>query len=120
VDGQPIAFQVANLNVGLLYVLAVASLGVYGIIMAGWASNNKYALMGSLRSSSQMISYELSLGLSIIGIVMVFQSVNLMEIAQAQGQPLWHLGPITIDRWGIFLQPVAFIIFTTAAFAETN
>lgn len=78
-------FQVADLNVGLLYVFSIASLGVYGIIMAGWASNNKYTMLGSLRSSSQMISYELSMGLSVIGIIMTFSSLKLGDIAQQQG-----------------------------------
>jgi NADH-quinone oxidoreductase subunit H len=120
VDGHTIGFQVADLNVGLLYVFAIASLGVYGIIMGGWASNNKYALFGSLRSSSQMISYELSMGLSVIGIVMAFSSVHLQEIAAAQGQTLWQLGPIAIPKWGILIQPIGALIFITAAFAETN
>lgn len=120
IGGHVVSFQVAELNVGLLYILSVASLGVYGIIMAGWASNNKYALLGSLRSTSQMISYELSLGLSLVGILMIYSSVHLGEIAQAQGQALLHLGPITIPKWGIFVQPLGFIIFLTAVFAETN
>jgi NADH-quinone oxidoreductase subunit H len=120
IDGHTITFHVADLNVGILYILAVSSLGVYGIIMAGWSSNNKYALLGSLRSSSQMISYELSMGLSVIGIVMAFSSVHLGDIAMAQAAPLFHLGPLTIPKWGIFIQPLGFIIFTTAAFAETN
>jgi NADH-quinone oxidoreductase subunit H len=93
---------------------------VYGVIMAGWASNNKYALLGSLRSSSQMISYELSTGLSIIGIVMAYSSVDLQSIATQQGQTLLHLGPLDIPKWGFFIQPVGFLIFLTAAFAETN
>jgi NADH-quinone oxidoreductase subunit H len=120
IDGHTLNFQVADLNVGLLYVFAVASLGVYGIIMGGWASNNKYALLGSLRSSSQMISYELSMGLSVIGIVMAFSSVHLGDIAVGQAQTLVHLGPFSIDKWGIIIQPVGFLIFLTAAFAETN
>lgn len=119
-DGHTINFQVADLNVGLLYVFAIASLGVYGIIMAGWASNNKYALLGSLRSTSQMISYELSMGLSVVGIIMVFSSVSLNDIAGGQGQTLLQLGPLAIPKWGIFVQPLGFLIFCTAAFAETN
>ncbi len=117
---RTITFQVANLNVGLLYIFAIASLGVYGIIMAGWASNNKYSLLGSLRSSCQMISYELSMGLSVVGILMVFSSVNLTDIALAQGQTLLQLGPVAIPKWGFFVQPLGFLIFCTAAFAETN
>ncbi len=113
-------FQVADLNVGLLYVFSIASLGVYGIIMAGWSSNNKYALLGSLRSSAQMISYELSLGLSVIGILMIFSSVKLGDIARQQGEILLQLGPISIPKWGIFVQPLGFLIFMTSIFAETN
>jgi NADH-quinone oxidoreductase subunit H len=120
IDGRHIVFQVADLNVGLLYVFSVASLGVYGIIMASWASNNKYSLLGGLRSTSQMISYELSMGLSVIGAIMIFQTVSLQEIAHLQGQTWFTLGPLSIPKWGIFVQPVGFLIFCTAAFAETN
>lgn len=120
VAGMNIKFQIADLNVGLLYIFSVASLGVYGIIMAGWSSNNKYSLLGSLRSSAQMISYELSLGLSVVGILMVFSSVNLSEIVLQQGAPLLQLGPITIPKWGFFVQPLGFIIFLTSTYAETN
>lgn len=108
--------QVADLDVGLLYIFSIASLGVYGIIMAGWASNNKYSLLGSLRSSAQMISYELSLGLSAIGIIMVFGTVSLKEIAAAQSGFVLPFVP----NWGVVLQPVGFLIFLTAVFAETN
>jgi len=120
IEGTLINFQVADLNVGLLYVLSIASLGVYGIIMAGWSSNNKYALLGSLRSTSQMISYELSMGLSLVGVIMIFSTVHLGEIARMQGEALIHLGPIVIPKWGIFVQPLGFLIFLTAVFAETN
>lgn len=119
-EGRSLSFQVADLNVGLLYVFAVASLGVYGIILGGWASNNKYALLGSLRSSSQMISYELSMGLSVVGIIMALSSVKLGDIAAAQGQTLLQLGPVAIPKWGAFIQPLGFIVFLTAVFAETN
>lgn len=115
-----VSFQIADLNVGLLYIFSVASLGVYGVIMSGWASNNKYAMLGGLRSSSQMISYELSLGLSVIGIVMTFSSVTLGDIVAGQAQVLGHLGPIAISKWGILVQPVAFFICLTAIYAETN
>jgi NADH-quinone oxidoreductase subunit H len=120
INGTTVHFQVADLNVGLLYILSVASLGVYGIIMAGWASNNKYALLGSLRSTSQMISYELSLGLSIIGIIMVFSDVRLGVIAAEQGRTWFSIAGFDIPKWGILIQPLGFLIFTTAAFAETN
>jgi NADH-quinone oxidoreductase subunit H len=117
---RTVVFQVADLNVGILYTLSVASLGVYGIIMAGWASNNKYALLGSLRSTSQMISYELSLGLSLVGVLMVFSTVHLGEIAAAQGETWLQLGPLAIPKWGIFVQPLGFLIFLVSVFAETN
>ncbi len=120
IGDRTIHFQIANLNVGLLYILSITSLGVYGVIMGSWASNNKYAMFGGLRSAAQMISYELSMGLSIIGIVMVFSSVGLSDIAAAQGEILFQLGPIGIPKWGIFIQPIGFIIFLTATYAETN
>jgi NADH-quinone oxidoreductase subunit H len=120
IGDQVIKFQVADLNVGVLYILSIASLGVYGIIMAGWASNNKYALLGSLRSSSQMISYELSMGLALVGVLMVYSSVSLSDIAVAQGHAWFHIGALEIPKWGILVQPVGFLIFLTAAFAETN
>ncbi len=119
-EGRQITFQLANLNIGFLFIFAVASLGVYGIIMGAWASNSKYALFGGLRSTSQMISYELSMGLSVIGMVMITQSVELNAMAAYQGEALLTLGPLTIPKWGILLQPIGFLIFTTAAFAETN
>lgn len=126
IAGRTLTFQAADLNVGLLYVLSIGSLGVYGIIIAGWSSNNKYSLLGSLRSSSQMISYELSLGLSLIGIIMTFESVHLGEIARSQGEFIRQIGPfmlpewLMLPKWGIFLQPLGFIIFMTASYAETN
>ena len=130
VDGRLIQFQVAELNVGLLYVFSVASLGVYGIIMAGWASNNKFAMLGGLRSSAQMISYELSMGLSIVGIIMAFSSIKLGDIARQQGEVFTQLLTpfgafaipplLQIPKWGIFLQPIGFIVFLVSVFAETN
>lgn len=117
---RTVTFQLADLNVGLLYILSITSLGVFGIIMAGWASNNKYALMGSMRSSSQMISYELSMGLSLVGAIMVFSSVSLAEMTSMQGATLMQLGPIAIPKWGVFVQPLGFLIFLVAVYAETN
>ncbi len=119
-NGHLISFQIADLNVGLLYIFSIASLGVYGIIMAGWSSNNKYALLGSMRSSSQMISYELSMGLSVVGMIMIFSSVSLGDIARLQGETLFHFWIFDIPKWGIFIQPLGFLIFITAVFAETN
>ncbi len=107
--GQTIDLVITDVNIGLLYVFGVASLGVYGIVLGGWASNNKYALLGGLRSSAQMISYELSLGLSVIGVVMLSQSLSLVEIVGAQAR-----------TWFIILQPIGFLIFLICAVAETN
>lgn len=120
IGGYTIHFQVADLNVGFLYIFSVASLGVYGIIMAGWSSNNKYSLLGSLRSSAQMISYELSLGLSVVGLLMIFSSVRLGDIVRQQGELLMQIGPVSIPKWGFLVQPVGFLIFLISAYAETN
>jgi NADH-quinone oxidoreductase subunit H len=111
-----INLQAANLNVGILYILGMVSLGVYGVVLAGWASNNRWALMGGIRASAQMISYEIALGLAIIGVVMVFGTLDLQEIARAQG----HMIVGVIPGWGIFYQPVAFVIFFTAGIAESK
>ncbi|MBI1884477.1 MAG: NADH-quinone oxidoreductase subunit NuoH [Chlamydiae bacterium] len=113
--GHAIHLQVAHINVGLLYILSVMSMGVYGVVLAGFASNNNYSFLGGLRASSQMISYEITMGVSIMGIVMMDGSLNLQNIVQAQGQ-YWHHLPL----WGIFLQPVSFFLFLTAAMAETK
>lgn len=110
------SLQVADLSVGLLFIFAVTSLGVYGIVLGGWASNSKYPLMGAMRSSAQMISYELSLTLSVIGVLMIANTLSLAELVTSQ-QGTW-LG--FIPRWNIFLQPVAFIVYAISAIAETN
>ena len=114
VDGVDI-FQIANVNIGLLVILGVTSIGVYGIALSGWSSNNKYSLLGSLRSTAQVVSYELALGLSLVGVVLRAQSLNLRTIVASQTA---H-GMIS---WNIFggLQIVAFFIYLMAAFAETN
>lgn len=114
--GQTITLQIASVNVGILYILAISSLGVYGITLAGWSSNNKYSLLGGLRSSAQMISYELSMGISIIGVIIVSGTVRLEEIVRLQTTLLGGVLP----AWNVFLQPVAFVTFFVAAFAETN
>ncbi len=108
-------FQIANINVGLLVILGVTSIGVYGIALSGWSSNNKYSLLGSLRSTAQMISYELALGLSVIGVVLRTGSLNLRDIVNLQAT---H----GVLSWNAFggVQIVAFFIYLTAAFAETN
>ncbi len=108
-------FQISDVNIGLLVVLGVTSIGVYGIALAGWSSNNKYSLLGSLRSSAQLISYELALGLSLVGVVLRAGSLNLRVIVESQAG---H----GILSWNIFggFQIVAFFIYLTAAYAETN
>ena len=111
-----IELQVANIDVALLFVFAMLSLGVYGVILAGFASRNNYAILGGLRATAQMISYEIALGLSLVGVVMVYGTMNLSELVRAQG----HMIGGWIPSWGIVTQPVAFIIFVTAALAETK
>lgn len=112
-----IKLQIADVNIGILYILALSSLAVYGITLSGWSSNNKYSLLGGIRSSAQMISYELSLGLSIIGVVMLNNTLQLDDIVKAQGG-YYMFG--FLPNWNIFLQPLGFIIFFVAMFAETN
>jgi len=108
--GRVIPLQIADVNIGVLYILALTSLGVYGITLSGWSSNSKYSLLGGLRSAAQMISYELSMGLSIIGVVLITGSLSLQQIVLHQQGWMWN----------VILQPVGFIIFLVAAFAETN
>lgn len=115
-NGMNITMQALNLDAGLLWYFAMTSLMVYGVVLAGWASNNKYALLGGVRSSAQLISYELPLGLSVIGLIMAFETVHLNEIVSQQGELLFGFLP----RWGIFIQPLAAIVFIVCAFAETN
>lgn len=107
-----ITLQLADINVGLMYVLAVSSLGIYGIVLGGWASNNKYALLGGLRSSAQLISYELVLGLSLMGSVMLTGTLSLNQIVNAQASDFWN--------WLVFLQPLGFLLYAVAAIAEVN
>ncbi|MEQ1868610.1 MAG: NADH-quinone oxidoreductase subunit NuoH [Vicinamibacterales bacterium] len=114
---EPLKLQVADVNVAVLVVFAIASMGVYGIVLAGWASNSKYSLLGGLRSSAQMISYELSYGLSLVGVLILANSMSITDIVHAQGASL--LG-IPSARWFVFLQPLGFLIFMTAGIAETN
>lgn len=108
--GKEISLRIADVNIGILYILALTSLGVYGITLSGWSSNNKYSLFGGLRSSAQMISYELSMGLSVIGVILITGSLSLQDIVMHQYG--W--------RWNIILQPIGFITFLVSAFAETN
>jgi NADH-quinone oxidoreductase subunit H len=113
---QPVPLQIADVNVAILWVFAVASMGVYGIVLAGWSSNSKYSLLGALRSSAQMISYELSYGMALAAVLVLAGSMSIREIVDAQAGA-W-LG--FIPRWFVFLQPIGFFIFMTAGVAETN
>ncbi len=109
--GQKIDLVISNFNLGILFILGITSLGIYGIIMAGWSSNSKFSMLGGLRSSAQMISYEIALGMSFIGVIMIAGTLNLVDIVNQQS---------SILHWYFFRQPVAFLIFIVAAFAETN
>jgi len=114
--GRTVSLQIADINIGILYIFAVVSLGVYGIMIGGWASNNKFSLLASIRGASQMISYELAMGLAMIALLMMTGSLRLSVIVQQQQQGGWggFLG------WNIFYQPLGFIIFIVCAFAECN
>jgi NADH-quinone oxidoreductase subunit H len=105
-------FVIADVNIGLLFIFAIAGLGVYGVFISGWASNSKYAFMGGLRSSAQVLSYEISMGLSLVGVMIMAGSLNLNEIVKAQGESIYGMYVIP--------QIVAFVVFTIAAIAETN
>ena len=113
---QPIPLQITDVNVAVLVVFAITSMGIYGIVLAGWASNSKYSLLGGLRSSAQMISYELSYGMALASVLLIANSLSLTAIVNGQSG-VW-LG--FIPRWFLFLQPLGFFIFMTAGVAETN
>jgi NADH-quinone oxidoreductase subunit H len=112
IAGQKVELLISDLNVGILYILALGSLGVYGLVLAGWSSNSKYSLLGGLRSSAQMISYEIGLGLSIVGVLMIAQTFSIAEIVRQQSS--------SILDWYFFKQPVAFFLFFICAMAESN
>ena len=113
---RPVHLAAADVNVGLLVIFAITSMGVYGIVLAGWASNSKYSLLGGLRSSAQMISYEISYGLSFAAVIMLAGSLSLREIVDHQAGYWFGF----IPQWYLFIQPVGFFIFLTAGIAETN
>ena len=133
---QPLSLVIADVDWGLLYVFAVGSLAAYGTVISGWASNNNWALLGSLRASAQMISYEVTMGLSIVGLFMCFQTLSLQEMSIAQDSSfrllgfLEHFGVVEtlpgwlswprLPTWGIFLQPLGFIMFLTCIMAENK
>jgi NADH-quinone oxidoreductase subunit H len=108
--GQTVALQVADINIGILFIMGFLSIGVYGIMIGGWASNNKFSLFGAIRASSQMISYELAMGICVITIVMMSGSLSLRDIVNAQHGM----------NWNVFYQPLAFVIFFICSLAETN
>jgi NADH-quinone oxidoreductase subunit H len=107
-----VKLRLADIDVGLLYIFGVASLGEFGIVLGGWSSGNKYGLIGSLRAAAQMISYEVALGLSIVGVLILSQSLRLTEIVQLQGGGFWN--------WNVWYQPVAFILYIICGLAEMN
>jgi NADH-quinone oxidoreductase subunit H len=109
--GKSVTFYVTDINIGVLYVLSISSVGVLGIILAGWASNSKYPLLGALRSAAQMVSYEVALGFSIIGVLMLAGTLSLVSIVEGQK---------TAGVWWVFYQPLAFILFCICGVAETN
>ncbi len=108
--GREVTLQIADVNIGILYIFGVVSLGVYGIMIGGWASNNKYSLLGAMRAASQIISYELALGISLIALLMITGTLSLNEMVDQQKDQMWN----------IVKQPLGFLIFLVCAFAETN
>lgn len=116
IAGESIALQVADVNIGILFIMGAVSIGVYGIMIGGWASNNKFALFGAIRASSQMISYELAMGVSVITIVMMTGSLSIREIVDQQ-HGFWQDGWFS---WNVFKQPIAFVVFLITALAECN
>jgi NADH-quinone oxidoreductase subunit H len=113
---EPLRLQVSDVNVAVLVIFAIASMGVYGIVLAGWSSNSKYSLLGGLRSSAQMISYELSYGLALAGVLLIGNTLSLTDLVNGQSGVWFGF----IPRWFLFLQPFGFLIFMTAGIAETN
>jgi len=110
------AFLLSDVDTGVLVIFAISSLGVYGNTIGAWASYNKWSLLGGMRVAAQMVSYEVSLGLSLVGVFMVYESVNIADIVVAQGDLLWGFLP----KWGIFTQPLGFLLFLTASIAENK
>src|SRR5204862_3988858 len=113
--GRTIELQVAHLDVGVLFVLAMASLGVYGVVLGGWASNNRWSLLGGIRGSAQMISYEIAMGLALVAVVLTYGSLDLQAMVRAQHGTIvggW------LPAWGIFYQPLGFIVLLVAGIAD--
>lgn len=122
IGGISYDLQVAQIDIGILYLMGMVSIGVYGIMIGGWSSNNKYSLIGAIRASSQMISYELAMGLALLSIIMMSGSLDLKTIVEGQTYgKIWRVIPtISGINWNIFYQPLAFVIFFVAALAECN
>jgi NADH-quinone oxidoreductase subunit H len=118
-DGSGFPVQGIDLNVGILFILAVSSVAVYAVALAGWASNNKYSQLGGLRGAANMVSYEINLGLAIVGLLLVYNSTNLNDMVARQTD-VEHLALGFLPKWGVLLQPVGFILYLVSAFAETN
>jgi NADH-quinone oxidoreductase subunit H len=118
--GEEIRLYVTDINVAVLYVLALASVGVYGIILGGYASANRYSLLGALRSAAQVISYEIVQGLALVGVFILAGSLSLVQILNQQRTSLELFGGLSIPNWYVFSQPLGFIVFLIAAVAETN
>jgi NADH-quinone oxidoreductase subunit H len=114
--GREITLYISNMNVGLLYIFAIAGLEVFGVILGGWASNSKYALLGGLRSCAQLISYEIPMGFSVIGVIMLAGSMNMVDIVQAQSGHMLGF----IPQWNVILQPIGFLVFLIAGLAEAQ
>jgi NADH-quinone oxidoreductase subunit H len=117
---KPVPLQVADINVAVLVVFAITSMGVYGIVLAGWASNSKYSLLGGLRSAAQMISYELAYGIALASVLVIANTLSLREIVDQQSGVWWLFNVIPVPAWYVFLAPIGFFIFFIAGIAETN
>ena len=116
IAGREIGLQVVDLNIGILFLFAILAFSIYGVVLAGWSSNNKYSLLGGIRACAQMISYEVVLGLSIIGILIVYESLSLSQIVSSQGKYIFGFIPM----WGIIYQPLGFLLFLVAAIAVSE
>jgi NADH-quinone oxidoreductase subunit H len=117
---RPIRLQVADVNVGLLVVFAITSMGIYGIVLAGWASNSKYSLLGGLRSAAQMVSYELSFAMALASVLVIANTMSMWDLVEQQ-RGYWYLfDTIPIPRWNVFLTPIGFLVYGIAGVAETN
>src|SRR5882672_8047427 len=116
IGDRVIELQAANINVALIFIFAMMSMGIYGVVLAGFSSNNNYAFLGGMRGAAQMIAYEITMGAAIMGIIMVFNTLDLQMLVRAQGAYMFGWLP----KWGVFVQPLAFFLFLTAATAETK